>query len=266
MASLEQSLKEAEKRENKLTAETNSNTESIKAEKKEIQQLKANANEDTNVLAEKEKELEKFGNLFTRLKEQDEKDSAAVVAAQERFQKISAGLLDSESGDNATLEQQVINAERIVIEAQTEIKQCEMGMKHIKEQLPGKQKELQRTEKDSRNETHSLEIKEKELKCLENELAKSNYTEGSLEALQNEKRTLSREVMNLQEQIDQFESRYPQLRFEYRNPDPGFRKESVKGLLCKLITLKDKSAAYALDVAAGGKVRYILLRWQWKKS
>lgn len=247
-------MKDAEKRDNKLTAEMNSNVESIKVEKKRIQQLRVDISGDEKLLAGKEKDLEKFGGLFKNLKDKDESDRAALLAAQEQFQKVSAGLLHSDSGENATLEQQVISAKQIAAQAQTEVKQCEMGMKHVQEQLAVKQRELQNTQNDGRDDTKNLEKKEKELKTLENDLNKLNYTDGSLQEIQNQKRELTREIKNLQEQVDQFESRYPKLRFEYRDPEPGFRRDSVKGLVCKLITLKDQSTAYALDVAAGAKV------------
>ena len=247
-------MKDAEKRENKLAAETNSNFECIKEQEKRIHQLKENLSDEMNILVGKEKELDKVGGLFKQLKEQDESDAAAVLAAQELFQKISQGLLQSDSGENATLEQQVINTQQLVTEAQTEVKQCEMGTLHIKEQLAGKQKELNSTESDYHQDNKNLENKQKELKTLENELKRINYNEGAIEDLQAQKRQLTGEIRKLQEVVDQIESRNPQLRFEYRDPEPGFRRDSVKGLACKLMSLKDKSAAYALDVAGGGRV------------
>ena len=208
------------------------------------------------MLATKEKELSKVGGLFQKLKDQDQRDSGAVLAAQETYQKISSGLLESESGENATLEQQLINAKQSATQAQTEVKQCEMTLSHSKEQLNKKQNDMRSTENEYKKDSKKLEDVELHLKKLQNELQKINYTEGAMESYQEQKQLLNRDIGNLQDQVYNFESMYPQLRFQYRDPEPNFRKDSVKGLVCQLITLRDHRSAYALDVAAGGKVMW----------
>ena len=48
--------------------------------------------------------------------------------------------------------------------------------------------------------------------------------------------------------------RFPQLRFDYTDPEKNFDRRRVKGLVCKLVQVKDTSNATALEVTAGGKV------------
>lgn len=259
LESLEKELQEYEKKQCKLSAEINSNKENIKATQKTMDQIKINIADDKNALTSKEKELEKVGGLFQTLKEMDQKDTEALLKAQEKYQKISAGLLESEDGQNATLEQQLINAKQSITEAQTELKQCEMMLNHNKQQLNKKQKDMHSTENEYKKYNLDLEKKEKELKNLENELQKLNYKDGHSEDLKNQRNTLTAEIRQLREKVDQFESRYPQTRFEYRNPESNFNTKSVKGIVCKLISVKDKKAAYALEVAAGGKLYNVIV-------
>lgn len=254
LKSLEQELQEYEKKQHKLSAEMNSNKESIKVTKKTIDQIKINIADDKNALILKEKELEKVGGLFQKLKEMDQKDTEALLKAQEKYQKISAGLLESEDGQNATLEQQLISAKQSITQAQTELKQCEMMLDHNRQQLNKKQKDMHSTNNEYKKYNMDLEKKEKELKNLENELQKLNYKDDYFEDLKNQKNTLMAEIRPLREKLDQFELRHPQTRFEYKNPEPNFNAKSIKGIVCKLINLKDKRAAYALEIAAGGKV------------
>lgn len=256
LESLEQELQEYEKKQYKLSAEVNSNKENIKAVKKTMEQIKINIADDKNALILKEKELEKVGGLFQNLKEMCQKDTEAVLEAQEKYQKISAGLLESEDGKNATLEQQLINAKQSVTQAQTELKQCEMTLNHNRQQLKKKEKDMYNTENEYKKYDVDLEKKEKELKSLENELQKLNYKDGYSEDLKNQKNKLIAEIKPLREKLDQFESRYPRTRFYYQNPESNFNAKSVKGIVCKLINVKDKRAAYALEVAAGGKVTF----------
>jgi structural maintenance of chromosome 2 len=258
MAEIEKNLREAEKKEHKLTAEINSNKENMKAAQTSIKQLTINIKDDENLLENKLKEINKVGGLFEKLKEQDRLDSLALVSAQEAYQKISSGLLQCDDGSNATLEQQFINAKKNLSEAQTEIKQCEMTLSHNKQQLIKKKNDMQSTEIEYRKDNKKLEDMQKALKNFENELNKINYKEGFLESLEEQKTCLIKDIKKLSDEVDNFESRYPQLRFYYKDPEPNFKRESVKGLVCKSITVKELKAAYALEIAAGGKVRHDL--------
>ncbi|XP_043795262.1 structural maintenance of chromosomes protein 2 isoform X1 [Apis laboriosa] len=259
LETLDNELKEAEKKQCKLTAEFNSNEENIKAAKKAIEQLKINIADDENIFVTKQKEYAKVEDLFKMLKETDEQDCKAVLFAQEKYQKISSGLLESQDGENATLEQQLINTKQSLSEAQTQRKQCEMTLNHNREQLKRKKIELKNTGDEYKKYTKDLENKEKEVKNLENELKKLNYKDGYMEELKEQRYKLRNEILALEEEIDHFESKYPQIRFEYQKPDSNFNHNSVKGVVCKLITVKDKNAAYALDIAAGGKLYNIVV-------
>ncbi|XP_076168763.1 structural maintenance of chromosomes 2 [Ptiloglossa arizonensis] len=259
LESLQKKLQEVEKKQYKLTAEINSSKENIKASKKTVEQLKVNVKDDENAFILKQKEFAKVEGLFKKLKEMDEKDSNAVLIAQEQYQKISSGLLQSEDGENATLEQQLITAKQNATEAQTQCKQCEMTLSHNRGQLQMKEKDMKNTGLEYKKYTKDLEDKEKDLKNLENELKKLNYQDGSVEQLTQQKHVLMNEIRVLEEKVDFFESRYPQIRFEYKKPEPNFNPNSVKGVVCKLITVKDKRAAYALDVAAGGKLYNVVV-------
>ena len=58
--------------------------------------------------------------------------------------------------------------------------------------------------------------------------------------------------------MQKFYTNYPQLNFEYKNPEPNFDRQRVKGLVCNLFKIKDVKYATALEVAAGGKVKNYL--------
>ncbi|KZC13859.1 PREDICTED: structural maintenance of chromosomes protein 2 [Dufourea novaeangliae] len=259
LQSLQTDLKNVEKKQYKLSAEVNSSKENIKAAIKGIEQLKTNIKDDENVCTSKQLEYAKVEGLFKQLKEMDEQDSNAVLVAQEKYQKIMSGLLESQDGENATLEQQLITAKQTATEAQTQRKQCEMTLNHNKEQLKIKKKDLKNTGDEYKKYTKDLENKEKDVKNFENELKKLNYEDGTIEQLKQQRHVLKNEIRALDEKVDHFESRYPQIRFEYQKPEANFNTNSVKGVVCKLVTVKDNRAAYALDIAAGGKLYNVIV-------
>lgn len=49
--------------------------------------------------------------------------------------------------------------------------------------------------------------------------------------------------------------RFPQVQFNYQDPSRNFNRDKVKGPVAKLIRVNDVSAATALEVTAGSKVR-----------
>ena len=53
--------------------------------------------------------------------------------------------------------------------------------------------------------------------------------------------------------------RFPQLRFDYTDPEKNFDRRRVHGLVCKLVQVKDTANATALEVTAGGKVSLRIL-------
>ena len=47
--------------------------------------------------------------------------------------------------------------------------------------------------------------------------------------------------------------------FQYRDPERGFDRSSVKGVVAKLVRVKDPADTTALEVAAGGKLYQVVV-------
>lgn len=82
-----------------------------------------------------------------------------------------------------------------------------------------------------------------------------NFSEERMTELQTRRRALNQEIRNLGDRLKNFEASRPYTAFKYRDPEPNFNKASVKGVVCKLFTVKDNIYATALETAAGGKVK-----------
>ena len=87
------------------------------------------------------------------------------------------------------------------------------------------------------------------------EIEKLNFDTSSLDNLTAAIRRLNNEIFNLNEKVQRFYLNFPQLNFEYKNPEPNFDRQRVKGLVCNLFKLKDPKYATALEAAAGGNVK-----------
>lgn len=75
--------------------------------------------------------------------------------------------------------------------------------------------------------------------------------------LLDKRRILYKEIQNLQERIENFTARRPYTKFNYSDPETNFNKQSVKGVVCRLIKCCDNRNCLALETAAGGRVRLV---------
>ena len=67
-------------------------------------------------------------------------------------------------------------------------------------------------------------------------------------------RKINHESSSLNEKVQAFYAKFPQLHIDYRDPEENFDRNRVKGLVCNLFKIKEPKYATALEVAAGGKV------------
>ncbi|KAL1139868.1 hypothetical protein AAG570_006845 [Ranatra chinensis] len=93
----------------------------------------------------------------------------------------------------------------------------------------------------------------------EERLKNTNYEDGLLDRLQDKLRTLNGEMRQCSEIVNNFERKFPQLSFHYKDPEPNFNRNTVRGLLCKLFTVKDPKFVRALETAAGGKLYNVVV-------
>lgn len=134
-----------------------------------------------------------------------------------------------------------------------------MKLQHSREELKRKQAEMKHTEATYKQDKSLLDRMEKEVKNLETQMAQLNYNPAEVDEMENRRRILNNDVLNLQEKVDSLLSRFPHLRFNYKDPERNFDRSAVKGPVCKNIKLKNSDASTALEVVAGGKLYNVIV-------
>uniref|UniRef100_A0A2C9K7S9 SMC hinge domain-containing protein n=1 Tax=Biomphalaria glabrata TaxID=6526 RepID=A0A2C9K7S9_BIOGL len=132
-------------------------------------------------------------------------------------------------------------------------------LKHAQQEIKTKEVDLKKTDQDYKKNLSAYETLKANLTKLEAELKKCGYEEGSQEKLSGERRVLAEEVQSLKEKCLTLEARYPQLKFEYKDPEANFNRSKVSGLVCKLFEVKDPIHSTALEVTAGGKLYNVVV-------
>lgn len=69
----------------------------------------------------------------------------------------------------------------------------------------------------------------------------------------------SKEVRRCKDKVDELRGQLAGMDFSYRDPEPHFDRSKVKGVVAKLVRVKDTVAATALEVAAGGRLYQVVV-------
>ncbi|XP_061536561.1 LOW QUALITY PROTEIN: structural maintenance of chromosomes protein 2 [Phycodurus eques] len=259
LKSLEERLADVQRVDAKAQSALDSKKQNLKDESKKREELVKSMREDKKMLVVKEKEVSKLTEQLQALKEEGQKDGAALEAAEQHFKAVSAGLSSNEDGEEATLAGQMMACKNDMSKADTEAKQAQMTLKHAQAELKTKQAEVKKMDSGYKKDQDSLQAIKSSKEKLEAELAKLKYEDGKEESLLEKRRQLSREVENLKETYERLVSRFPNLRFDYKDPERGWDRSKVKGLLANLISVRDVSYATALEVVAGGRLYNIVV-------
>ncbi|XP_050696445.1 structural maintenance of chromosomes protein 2-like [Eriocheir sinensis] len=256
---VEKVLKEKEKASVMKSASLKNMKETLKAEEKKKKQLEKSLADDIKALEKKRSEGEQLQGNFDSMRAKDQTDGEALAAAERRLQAISSGMYSAGDGEDATLEEQLMRAKASITEAKTATKQAEMKLMHSRNALKQKQQEMRSTAAQYEKDKSILTRMEKQVTNLQSQLEEMDYDDGRVEQLEAEQHALNQQIGGLQEKVDRLESRYPQLCFNYKEPERNFDHSSVKGLVAKLVGLRDSKTATALEVVAGGKLYNVIV-------
>ncbi|XP_056265263.1 structural maintenance of chromosomes protein 2 [Pseudoliparis swirei] len=259
LKSLEETVADAQRVDAKAQSAFDLKKQNVTDETKKRNELVKSMEEDKKMLVVKEKEVSKLTEQLQALQEEGQKDGAALEAAEQHFRAVSAGLSTNEDGEEATLAGQMMTCKNDMSKADTEAKQAQMTLKHAQAELKTKQAEVKKMDSGYKKDQDGLQVVRSSREKLQADLAKLDYEDGKEENLLEKRRHLSREVAQFKETYERLVSRFPNLRFDYKDPEGGWDRSKVKGLLVNLITVHDVSYATGLEVVAGGRLYNIIV-------
>ncbi|XP_037081717.1 structural maintenance of chromosomes protein 2-like, partial [Pollicipes pollicipes] len=183
-----------------------------------------------------------------------------------------------------------LHAKSAIADSETERKQADMKLKHTKQELAKRRSEMKKTESEYRRDSSQLQTMEGRrgpprgqpggsaahpaahqstgdmsrlatvaTRLVLKSMGQLRYDETRVDVLETERRELKQELSRLKEKLDVLESRYPQLVLDYRDPEKGFDRSTVRGVVGKLFNMKDVATATALEVTAGGRLYNVVV-------
>lgn len=262
-------FKELKKNENELSKElVKANTlfrnhkETLSTDKENVNSLKAQKEAALKSVEAKKIELASCNEAVAMKEMEVNKVEAHAKTMSEKYQNAVAGMADDSSAAAAlSLPEQVAMWEKKVQQAVSQIQQGALKADHAKNCL----KDLKKSSKDQQA-THAKIMKEaealkKQIDTAEARLAStSQLSPGEESAARSRINELKISTANLRTKVDMMTtSLQTALAFEFKDPEKGFDRSRVKGLVAKLVRVNDRKAATALEITAGSKLYQVIV-------
>jgi structural maintenance of chromosome 2 len=239
--------------------------ESLSAEEEQLATLLRQCDLASAGLVEKQRELETCEELLRDSEGLTHAAEEQYTALREKYQNACAGVTDETSAELLSLPEQIGVWEKKERETQSTMQQCTQRATYAKTQL----KDLQKT-CSSQTADHSSILKEADVlrakigqyekqiqDVRKGDKALAGLDEG---ALRSQAAALHKSVASLRDQVEQLTaSLEARLAFEFKDPEKGFDRARVKGLVARLITVNKREAATALEIAAGAKLYQVVV-------
>ncbi|TYI17795.1 hypothetical protein ES332_A07G049700v1 [Gossypium tomentosum] len=262
----------------KLTAEQEANLGGeVKALSDEVDSLSKKLVQEVSVLNSKEDTLkgekenaEKIIHYIEVLKQSIEEKAVAVQKSKEgaadlkkrveesfkehekEYQAIVAG--KNSGNEEKCLADQLGDAKVAVGAAETELKQLRTKISHCGKELEEKRHQLMSKRDEALEVENELNSRRKDLEKVKIELESLPHKEGQMETLQKDCAIKLDLIQKLKDTVQDLSAQLANVQFTYCDPVKNFDRSKVKGVVVKLIKVKDSSAMAALEVSAGGKL------------
>ncbi|CAN1267092.1 Structural maintenance of chromosomes protein 2-2 [Linum perenne] len=278
---MEKEIKEMETEVSKLTAEKEAKMGGeVKDLSDKVDRLSEDLVREVSVLSNKEDTLkgenqnaEKIVHNIEDLKQSIEERANAVKKSEdgaadvkqkfeelskslEEYEKEYQGVLAGKSSGNEEkcLEDQLSEAKGAVGNAETELKQLKTKISHSEKELKEKKKLLMSKREEAVSVENELNARKKDVDNVKLALESLPYEEGQMEAVEKDRDSEMGIVKKLKDEIRNHSAHLSNVQFSYRDPAKNFDRNKVKGVVAKLIKVKDRSTMTALEVTAGGKL------------
>merc|ERR1712032_758721 len=122
------------------------------------------------------------------------------------------------------------------------------------------EKDIKKEEKSVRTITTRKSIISRNIQSLNSKLDSICFDRDEFHHLENEKVRIENDFISLQEKKDTLTAQLQgRLSFKYSDPVRGFDRSKVKGMVARLINVKNSDYATALEVVAGSRLYHVVV-------
>lgn len=244
----------------KLKTLLKNQTESMTSEKEVAFSLEGQVAAAKDSLLSKETELKNTEKEVSAKEKESEAAEKDVVLMRERHTNALAGVADASSAELLSLPEQVAILEKKAREALSSMQQGSQKIEYAKTKL----KELRSSAKNQLS-AHGNDVKEAEtlraaISVCEQKLSSGSSSAKEEEALRTKCSSLQRSTSALKDDVERLTAQLEaRLNFDFKDPERGFDRKRVKGLVARLVKVTNALNATALEVAAGNKLFQVVV-------
>ncbi|XP_062092188.1 structural maintenance of chromosomes protein 2-1-like [Humulus lupulus] len=234
------------------TSVLNSKEDNLKTENKNAEKIVSSIEDLKQSVEERASAVRRADEGAADLKKKVAELSQGLEEYEKDYQGVVAG--KSSGDEEKSLGDQLSDAKVAVGSAETEMKQLKTKISHCEKELKEKTRLLMSKREEAVSVENELSNRKKDVENVKTTLESLPYKEGQMEALQKDRASELEWVQKLKDEIRNLSAQLANVQFTYRDPARNFDRSKVKGVVAKLIKVKDSSAMTALEVAAGGKL------------
>ena len=140
------------------------------------------------------------------------------------------------------------------------IKQLDQRYKEGVEELKRCEERVKRCASDAASGVDALRACEERIQSARSELSSVAFDASEFDRLEARVSGLERECSGLRRSLEEAESEVSSsVQFRYTDPEPGFDRSRVKGVVAELIEVREERYSQAVEVAAGGKLYQVVV-------
>ncbi|KAF7255557.1 hypothetical protein EG68_07779 [Paragonimus skrjabini miyazakii] len=267
---LESTMSACQKTEAVAKGAANRASETLKATKQRVKELESQCTETEEQLNGKHHAAEvAAGSEFQSIQAEATEAKLKLEAAQRRLQAANSGLSSGEDGVAASLAEQARLADGERCSAQTELRQLEMRQTHLRAELKKQEAAVAKVfgrlsmtgGTQSKEELEQQKLTD-EIQKLSHRLTRAEADDkavGTESVLTERQFSLVNAAREARHQTNTGMTQFPQLAFDYTDPEQNFDRSRVHGPVARLIRVKDLKYSTALEVAAGARLYNIVV-------
>lgn len=237
--------------------------ETLASERSLLQSLNKQIQQCNETIATKTTDLAAANESFAKKETEASVAENAMVEMREKFQKACAGVGDESNAELLSLPEQVRTWEQCGRECQSQLQQIALKSEHVKASLKEATKDMKAQQSSVSGLVAEAEQLKKSVAKLEAELSQlqsSSVSPSEERDMRKKAEKLNADIQTLNDSYNRLQASVSaKLAFEYNDPEKGFNRNRVKGLVAKLITVTDKRACTALEIAAAGKLYQVVV-------
>ncbi|KAF2315781.1 hypothetical protein GH714_040319 [Hevea brasiliensis] len=225
----------------------NNKEDTLRSENENAQKIVYSVEDLKQSVEERASAVRKSEERAADLKKRVEKLSKKLDEHEKDYQGVLAG--KSSGNEEKCLEDQLAEAKVAVGSAETELKQLKTKLSHCEKELKEKRCQLVSKREEAVAVENEFHARKKDLENVKLSLESLPYKEGQMEALQKDRTSEMEFGQKLKDKIRDLSAQLSNVQFTYRDPVKNFDRSKVKGVVAKLIKVKDSSTMTGLESA-----------------